>query len=206
MDKDFSYSDVLIYEEAWNNFNSKSNFDANMIDLDDSNTDPLESNLRQGFGPKIYDLDTPDTVIDLVNGPDHDFNNCMDQVELWTRRAMMVYKEHESALENSAFNQDHLMKEIKQRDELIQRLQEELVQEKVRRSQQVYRLELELHMMGNMVKEYREQLKDVNRNFEEYRARVLQSQTHRDNAMGSGGPIVSTKEYDQKTCALRPLN
>lgn len=156
MDEELLDCDVLIDNQRWSNFyseilpveQSEVNLESTMLD---KSTNPLESQLDDssiGFecDPMVHNKVhvTSDKNVDCVNlKPEEDFNYCMDQIELWTKRARLVYKEKESAVDYCNVNQDFLQQEIKQRDEAILRLQEEIEKEKVKGSQQVYELKRE---------------------------------------------------------------
>lgn len=174
--------DLLIYDERWTNFDSEVlhpsqrsdiNLNLNPITINPPHPVPAQNN-------NVIDLDGVNNNNNNLPTVHHDFQSCMEQVEMWSKRAKMAYKGRESA----SCNHENLLQQIRHRDELIQLLQNEIAQEKAARSRQVYLLERELYETGNLMNGYREQLKDVTDKFHEYKARVLHHMSHNnsDNA------------------------
>lgn len=191
---DFLDTDVLIDNEQWKNFYSEmlpvQNSAVNIAPTPkmDKPIGPLHSSQRgessAGFNQVVQNHVTlANNIVQCINlEPNFDF--CMDQVELWAQRAVVVHKEKQSALDYSNMNQEFLRQEIKQRDEAILRMQNEIEKEKHRSSQKIYQLKCEVHRMKKLSKDYEKQLKDANRNFQEYRAYVQHHLNHQDSFRG----------------------
>ncbi|KAK7337479.1 hypothetical protein VNO77_18055 [Canavalia gladiata] len=198
----YADSDMLIYDPRWTNFDSEVllNGEQPVVNLDSvmmkkSPTRTIDYALLddEELNPWIQNNDTSIDHNNNNNVPsENDFGNCMGQIELWTKRAMKMHKERESVLEHSVRDHDLLQQEIKQRDEVIERLRKELKREKARRSQQVSRLKRELHETEKLVENYREELNSVNCRFEEYKARVHPYLIPSDHAWRYGGSMLNT--------------
>ncbi|XP_019432138.1 PREDICTED: uncharacterized protein LOC109339183 [Lupinus angustifolius] len=100
-----------------------------------------------------------------------DFNMCMDQMQHSMGKARLIYQTKCQSCEGSTMNEQILRDEIRKRDNMIEHLQKE----KVNENQKIFRLEKELHMMSNLVESYREVIRETHKAFAEYRARCPQA-------------------------------
>ncbi|PQP93404.1 uncharacterized protein Pyn_04102 [Prunus yedoensis var. nudiflora] len=128
-----------------------------------------------------------------------EFETCMEQMQHWMEKARMVYVEKEQACEESTVHQQMLMDGLQQRDEMIDHLHKAKAEEHQKREVEVYRLERELYVMGNLLDGYRKALKETQKAFAEYRARCPQADEplYRD-VPGSGGLVLSTMELEKQ--------
>ncbi|CAN6573999.1 unnamed protein product [Malus baccata var. baccata] len=124
-----------------------------------------------------------------------DFDSCVEQVQHWMEKAKMVYAQKEQVCEQSMVGQQMLLDELQQREEVIGHLQKAKAEEQHKRKMEMYRLERELHVMGNLLDGYRKALKETQKAFAEYRARCPQSDEPLYRVVpGSGGLVLSTME------------
>ncbi|KAL6269406.1 hypothetical protein ACE6H2_026317 [Prunus campanulata] len=128
-----------------------------------------------------------------------EFETCMEQMQHWMEKARMVYVEKEQACEESTVHQQMLMDGLQQRDEMIDHLHKAKAEEHQKREVEVYRLERELYVMGNLLDGYRKALKETQKAFAEYRALCPQADEplYRD-VPGSGGLVLSTMELEKQ--------
>ncbi|BFG40937.1 hypothetical protein CerSpe_272110 [Prunus speciosa] len=128
-----------------------------------------------------------------------EFETCMEQMQHWMEKARMVYVEKEQACEESTVHQQMLMDGLQQRDDMIDHLHKAKAEEHQKREVEVYRLERELYVMGNLLDGYRKALKETQKAFAEYRARCPQADEplYRD-VPGSGGLVLSTMELEKQ--------
>ncbi|KAJ7948396.1 DNA ligase 1, partial [Quillaja saponaria] len=110
----------------------------------------------------------------MWDGKSSDFDVCMVQVQHWMEKARIMYAAKDQACEESSMNQQYLINEVQQRDNMIEHLHKAKIDESQNRLEEIYRLERELHMMGNLVEGYRKALKETQRAFADYRVRCPQ--------------------------------
>ncbi|KAM1512746.1 hypothetical protein ACFX1Z_024273 [Malus domestica] len=128
-----------------------------------------------------------------------EFDTCLEQVQHWIEKAKMVYAEKEQVCEQSMVGQQMLLDELHQREEVIGHLQKAKAEEQQKSKMEMYRLEHELYVMGNLLDGYRKALKETQKAFAEYRARCPQADEplYRD-VPGSGGLVLSTMELEKQ--------
>ncbi|CAL0323605.1 unnamed protein product [Lupinus luteus] len=100
-----------------------------------------------------------------------DFNMCMDQMQHSMAKARLIYQTKDQSCEGSRMNEQLLRDEIQKRDNMIEHLQKD----KVNENQKIYRLEKELHMMSNLVESYRKVISETQMAFAEYIAHCPQA-------------------------------
>lgn len=126
-----------------------------------------------------------------------DFGTCMGQMQQMMGRARMLYQEKEQELEQSNLNQQVFLNELHKRDSMIEHLQTKC-EEIQKRDAEMYRLQRELHLMGNLLDDYRKALKQTNKAFAEYRQKcqLPEEPIYRD--AGPGGVVLSTSEMEKQ--------
>ncbi|KAF1892135.1 hypothetical protein Lal_00036491 [Lupinus albus] len=200
MDSDFPSSFVVIdNDESWNEFCTE------MLPTEEPISQLIDNDLEGLLDcePMIQNSDISNNNVDSKNQKQVDnysFNNCMEQVELWKKRAMTKYEEKESTFDSCKVNQKFLLKEIKQRDETIARLQQELDQEKSRSLQRDNQHKRDLFMMGKLVNNYREHNLKITRKFQEYRSSMHNLNNNLGTTLGSRGPILNTEGHALTFC------
>ncbi|OMO87133.1 hypothetical protein CCACVL1_09248 [Corchorus capsularis] len=128
-----------------------------------------------------------------------DFEICMEQMQQCMAKARMLYAAKDQAYADSSMHQQMLVDELQRKDSIIGYLQKSKYEEQTKRQVEVYRLERELFMMGNLLSGYRKALKETNRAFAEYRARcpLSEEQPLYKDVSGSGGLVVSSTELEK---------
>ncbi|PIN07413.1 Non-specific serine/threonine protein kinase [Handroanthus impetiginosus] len=126
-----------------------------------------------------------------------DFGTCMEKIQQMAERARFFYVEKEQALEQSNMNQQILLNELQKRDNVIEHLHKTRVEEIQKKDSQIYRLERELYLMGNVLDGYRKAIKETQKAFAEYRerAQLPEETTYRD--AGPGGLMLSVAEIER---------
>ena len=133
------------------------------------------------------------------DGKATDFDMCMEQMQHWMGKTRTMYAAKEQACAEATVNQQFLLNELQQRETMIDHLRTVKFEEQQKRQVEVYRLERELFLMGNLLEGYRKALKETNRAFSEYRARCPQPEEplYKD-VPGSGGLVLSTMELEKR--------
>ncbi|KAK1374155.1 hypothetical protein POM88_030348 [Heracleum sosnowskyi] len=128
-----------------------------------------------------------------------DFRSCMDQARQYMEKAKLIYEEKGQAYNQVNANRQYLLQELQQRNNVIENLQREKNEELQKKDREIYRLERELDLLGELVNGYREALK-VNRNmFFEYRQRCKLPEEPIYKDVGSGGGLVlSTTDLEKQ--------
>ncbi|KAF5732598.1 hypothetical protein HS088_TW17G00128 [Tripterygium wilfordii] len=126
-----------------------------------------------------------------------DIDTCMEQALELVGKARMMYLAKERDYDNTRLNQQILLSEMQQRDNSIEYLRKALYEEQQKRQVEVYRLERELYMMGNLLEGYRKALKGTHKAFSEYRVRcpIPEEPLYKD--AGSGGLVLSKWELEK---------
>ncbi|KDP31769.1 hypothetical protein JCGZ_12230 [Jatropha curcas] len=127
-----------------------------------------------------------------------DFDLCMEQMQHFMGKARMVYEAKEQAYQEMNMNQQMLMSDLQQQNNVIQHLHKAKIDEQQKRQLEIYRLERELFMMGNLLEGYRKALKQTHKAFAEYRAKCPLPEEPIYKDTGSGGLVLSTMELEKQ--------
>ncbi|GKV02753.1 hypothetical protein SLEP1_g15148 [Rubroshorea leprosula] len=128
-----------------------------------------------------------------------DFYGVLQDAQQSLAKARVLYAEREQSYNELNMNQQLLLHELQERQRLIDQLQKARFEEQHKRQVEVFRLERELYMMGNLLDGYRKALKETHRNFAEYRARCPQpDEPLYKDVKGSGGLVLSTAELEKQ--------
>ncbi|KAE8650536.1 hypothetical protein Csa_009904 [Cucumis sativus] len=161
---------------------------------------PFVSNKKRVADP---DIDNPTQSLNGGNkrlrseGP-LDYDKCMDNVQQWLNTARIMYAEKEQVHQQATMNQQYLLHELQQRETFIEHLRKTKFEEQQKMQSDIYRLERELYVMGNLLDGYRKALRETNKAFADYRTQCSQSDEplYKDVA-GSGGLVLSTMELER---------
>lgn len=127
-----------------------------------------------------------------------DFRSCMDQARQYMEKAKLIYEEKGHANNQVNARQQYLIQELQRRDSIIENLQRDKNEELQKKDREIYRLERELDLLGELVNGYREALK-VNRNmFFEYRQQCKLPEEPIYKDAGSGGLVLSTTDLEKQ--------
>ncbi|XP_019193131.1 PREDICTED: uncharacterized protein LOC109187401 [Ipomoea nil] len=134
------------------------------------------------------------------NKPLGDFGTCIEQMQQLMTRARMMYEAKEQNEQECSLYNQYLLAELQKRDDMVQHLDKARREETQKRDQQIYRLERELFMMGNILEGYRKALKNTHMAFAEYRlqAQLPEEPVYKDS--GPGGLVLSTTEIEKLRC------
>ncbi|KAJ6952608.1 hypothetical protein NC653_041675 [Populus alba x Populus x berolinensis] len=130
--------------------------------------------------------------------PYSDFDMFEEEMQHMMGKARMMMEQKEQSCQHMSMNQQVLFDELQQRDNFIQQLQKAKMEEQRKSQLEVYRLERELYMMGNLLEGYRKALKETHKAFAEYRVkcRLPEEPIYKDT--GSGGLVLSTTELEKQ--------
>ncbi|KAG9132536.1 hypothetical protein Leryth_008471 [Lithospermum erythrorhizon] len=135
------------------------------------------------------------------NNESPNFGMCMDGMQQFITRATMLYEAKEQSLEQSNMNQQILLNEVQKRDNVIEHLHKsqcEVNQVMQKKDEEIYRLERELHVMGNLLDGYRGALKVTQKAFAEYKQLFPQPEESIYKDAGPGGLMLTTEEIERR--------
>ncbi|GFZ12882.1 hypothetical protein Acr_23g0012670 [Actinidia rufa] len=127
-----------------------------------------------------------------------DFEMCMEEVHHWMEKARMTYRAKEQACDESNMNQQFLLSEVQRRDNMIDHLYKTKHEELQKKNGEIYRLERELYIVGNLLDGYRKALKEINKAFSEYRQGCQLTEEPLYQDAGPGGVVLSTMELEKQ--------
>ncbi|KAL9379888.1 hypothetical protein Peur_028370 [Populus x canadensis] len=130
--------------------------------------------------------------------PYSDFDSFEEEMQHMMGKARMMMEEKEQSCQEMSMHQQVLYNELQQRENFIQQLQKTKMEEQRKSQLEVYRLERELYMMGNLLEGYRKALKETHKAFSEYRARCQLPEEPIYKDTGSGGLVLSTMELEKQ--------
>lgn len=126
-----------------------------------------------------------------------EFDLCMDQIQLWVGKARVIVEAKEKEVEELSQNQQILISEVQQRDNMIQHLQMTKYEELKKKDEEIYRIDRELFVMGNLISGYRDALKATRNDFAEYRDKCQLREEPIYKDVGPGGLMLSTMEIER---------
>lgn len=127
-----------------------------------------------------------------------DFEMCMDQMQHWMGKARIMYQAKEQACDESNMNHQFLLSELQRRDHVIEHLHKAKQEELHKKDGEIYRLERELYVMGNLLEGYRKALKETHKTFSEYRQQCQLPEEPLYKDAGPGGVVLSTMELEKQ--------
>ncbi|GFY99014.1 hypothetical protein Acr_13g0004150 [Actinidia rufa] len=127
-----------------------------------------------------------------------DFEMCMEEMHHWMEKARMTYRAKEQVCEESNMNQQFLLTELQRRDNVIDHLHKTKQEEVHKKDGEIYRLERELYLMGNLLEGYRKALKETHKAFSEYRQRCQLPEEPLYKDAGPGGVVLSAMELEKQ--------
>ncbi|XP_011038225.1 PREDICTED: uncharacterized protein LOC105135170 isoform X7 [Populus euphratica] len=130
--------------------------------------------------------------------PYSDFDSFEEEMQHMMGKARMMMEEKEQSCQEMSMHQQVLYNELQERENFIQQLQKTKMEEQRKSQLEVYRLERELYMMGNLLEGYRKALKETHKAFSEYRARCQLPEEPIYKDTGSGGLVLSTMELEKQ--------
>ncbi|KAL3509245.1 hypothetical protein ACH5RR_028646 [Cinchona calisaya] len=127
-----------------------------------------------------------------------DFGTCMEQMQHLMHRARFMYAEKEQAQEQANMNHQILLNELQKRDDVIEHLHRSKCEEIQKRDAEMYRLQRELYLMGNLLEDYRKALKLTNKAFADYRQKFQLPEEPIYKDAGPGGVMLTTAEIEKQ--------
>ncbi|CAA7060658.1 unnamed protein product [Microthlaspi erraticum] len=127
------------------------------------------------------------------------FEMCMDHIQSWVEKARLSCTERDQERAQSAMNQQYLMRELQNKEEVIQDLERSKFEEQQRKDVMIYRLESELRMMASVLEGYRKALKETKKASREHRKRcpLRDDKAVYMDVKGSGGLVLCTTEVEK---------
>lgn len=133
------------------------------------------------------------------NKSSSEFYEYMEQMQHLMAKTRMLYEAKEQACEESNVNQQFFLNEVQKREGIIEQLQKARFEVEQKRQEEVYRLERELFLMGNILEGYRKALKETRKEFDEYRARcLLPDEPLYKDVPGGEGLVLSVMELEKQ--------
>ncbi|KAM7492193.1 hypothetical protein LguiA_035114 [Lonicera macranthoides] len=127
-----------------------------------------------------------------------DFGTCMEQVQQWAEKARIMYETKEQTYQEANMNQQILLNELQQRGTMIEHMHKSKCEELQKKDGEIFRLERELYLMGNLLEGYRKALKDTNKAFFEYRQRFQLPEEPVYKDAGPGGLVLGPVELEKQ--------
>ncbi|KAJ0960866.1 hypothetical protein J5N97_001251 [Dioscorea zingiberensis] len=127
------------------------------------------------------------------------YDTCMEQVHCWMGKAKMLFADKEQSEKNAHLELQYLNAVIQQKDQLIESLEKNRLEEQQKRHLERCRFEHELNLMAHLLVGYKKALKEKSAAFTEFRKQVSRD----DEALykdvpGSGGLVLSSRELDRQ--------
>ncbi|CAN1759454.1 hypothetical protein LINPERHAP1_LOCUS7136 [Linum perenne] len=122
---------------------------------------------------------------------------CFDQLQFWLDKARVSQMEKEKGIQEANENQQLLHNELQARAEMIQHLQNVRYAEDQKRRMEIYKLERELYMMGNLLEGYRKALKETHKSFADYRLKRPFPEEPLYKDTGIGGLVLTATEVEK---------
>ncbi|CAI0555164.1 unnamed protein product [Linum tenue] len=123
---------------------------------------------------------------------------CIGQIQHWLEKLRVAQKQKDQLYQEQSLNQQVLINELERRDDTIQLLHKMRYEEQQKSQAEVYKLERELCMMGDLLEGYRRALKESHRAFSEYRAKFPSHEEPLYKDAGPGGLVLTAAELEKQ--------
>ncbi|KAK3043340.1 hypothetical protein RJ639_002642 [Escallonia herrerae] len=139
-----------------------------------------------------------------IDGPwDHksdDIGSCLEVAHNMLEKARMMHEAKEGAYQDLSMNQQYLLNELQRRDAVIDHMNKTKCEEQQKKNGEIFRLERELYVMGNLIEGYRKALKESHKVIHDQRQRCTcqppEEPLYKD--AGPGGLVLSTTELEKQ--------
>ncbi|CAL1409168.1 unnamed protein product [Linum trigynum] len=123
---------------------------------------------------------------------------CVGQIQHWLEKLRVAQMQKDQLYQEQSLNQQMLLNELERRDDTIQLLHKMRYEEQQKSQAEVYKLERELCMMGDLLEGYRRALKETHRAFSEYRAKFPSHEEPLYKDAGPGGLVLTAAELEKQ--------
>ncbi|CAL1379925.1 unnamed protein product [Linum trigynum] len=120
------------------------------------------------------------------------------QMQHCLEKLRVAQMEKDQLYQEQSLNQQMLLNELQSRDDTIQHLHKLRYEEQQKSQIEVYKLERELCMMGNLLEGYRRALKETHKSFSEYRAKFPSHEEPLYKDAGPGGLVLTAAELKKQ--------
>uniref|UniRef100_A0A7N0VA70 Uncharacterized protein n=1 Tax=Kalanchoe fedtschenkoi TaxID=63787 RepID=A0A7N0VA70_KALFE len=127
-----------------------------------------------------------------------DFYRCMENIEHWMGKAKMMYAAKEQECAQMNMNQQLLYAEVQQRNHMIEHQEKNSIEVRQKSHMEILKLDRELIVMEGLLDSYRKALKEIRREFSEYRARCPLPEEPLYKDAGPGGVVLSGSELERQ--------
>ncbi|KAK1412348.1 hypothetical protein QVD17_33525 [Tagetes erecta] len=128
----------------------------------------------------------------------NDFGSCMVQMEQWMEKAKMIHASKVESYVKSKSYQESAMDDLQGRQQVLEMIVKLRDEEIAKKNDEVFRLERELYLMGDLLAGYRKALNDMRFKFSEYRRRCVIQEEPLYKDAGPGGLVLSTRELEKQ--------
>ncbi|KAJ6792442.1 Uncharacterized protein M6B38_239540 [Iris pallida] len=130
------------------------------------------------------------------------FGGCIGDIHNLMGNARMVLVEKEKAFMNSQLHVQYLNRMLQQKEEIIQSLERNMLQERQKRHIDACRLEHELSTLSNVLFNYKKAMKDTRNAFAKYKTKFPPEvePVLKNGVVGTGGVVPGTEGLG-KTCS-----
>ncbi|KAI3795240.1 hypothetical protein L1987_37889 [Smallanthus sonchifolius] len=128
----------------------------------------------------------------------NDIGFCFDQMQQLMQKAKMIHESKERSYENLQYSQQVTMEQLQERQQIMDMIIKSKDEELEKKHAEVFRLERELYLMGDLLAGYRKALNDTRFKFSEYRKRFVVKEEPLYKDAGPGGLVLSTREIEKQ--------
>ncbi|XP_071691310.1 uncharacterized protein [Rutidosis leptorrhynchoides] len=127
-----------------------------------------------------------------------DLGYCFEQMQQWMEKAKMVIESKEQSFTNSQYSQQYELNQLQERHNLLEDMIKSKDEELQKKHTEVFRLERELYLVGDIVKGYKKALDVTRFKFDEYRKKHVLFEEPLYKDAGPGGLVLSTELEKQR--------
>ncbi|KAL8209266.1 hypothetical protein R6Q57_008678 [Mikania cordata] len=127
-----------------------------------------------------------------------DIGFCFEQMQQLIQKTKMIHESKERSYENLQYTQQMAMDQLQERQQVIEMIIKSKDEELEKKHAEVFRLERELYLMGDLLTGYRKALHDTRFKFSEYRKRFALPEEPLYKDAGPGGLVLSTREIEKQ--------
>ncbi|KAK1407355.1 hypothetical protein QVD17_38969 [Tagetes erecta] len=135
---------------------------------------------------------------ELWDEKQNDIGFCFEQMQQLMQKAKMIHESKERNYENLQYNQQVTMDQFQERQQILEMIIKSKDQELDKKHAEVFRLERELFLMGDLLAGYRKALNDTRAKFSDYRKRFALQEEPLYKDAGPGGLVLSTREIEKQ--------
>jgi hypothetical protein len=123
---------------------------------------------------------------------------CMAQIQHYAEKARSMFESKEQEYQQANMNQGIMLNQYQERNAYIEHMYKAKCEELQKKDAEMYRLERELYIMGNLLEGYRKALKETDKAFTEYRQKFQLPEESVYKDAGPGGVVLGPIELEME--------